>query len=291
MSALEELTAAVQKVSEAVGPSVVSVNRSGTGVVIGENLVVTNAHNLRGGGDALVQFADGRWVTATVNGSDIDGDLAVLSVETEGAPAVTWSDKPAELGQVVVALANPRGRGLRATVGTVSSLGRSFRGPRGRRIGGGLEHTAPLGRGSSGGPVVDTEGTVLGVNTHRLQEGFYLAVTADADLRRRIDNLAEGKAPVRRRLGASIAPPQAARHLRSAAGLPEVDGLLIRGVEEGGAADRAGLRRGDVLVSAGGEALKSVDDLYAVLDGEGGSVEFDVVRATDEIKVTVDFSS
>ncbi|MGO9197518.1 MAG: S1C family serine protease [Acidimicrobiales bacterium] len=288
MSALEELSSAVKNAAEKVGPSVVAVNRSGAGIVIGENLVLTNAHNLRGD-EALVQFADGRWVKGSVSGADPDGDLAVLAVETGDAPAVSWSEKPAELGQVVVALANPRGHGMRATVGTVSSLGRSFRGPRGRRIAGGLEHTAPLGRGSSGGPVVDAEGRVLGVNTHRMQEGFYLAVSSDEELRSRIDNLAAGKTPARRRLGASIAPPQAARHLRAAAGLPEVDGLLIRGVEEGGAADRAGIRRGDVIVSVGGEPLSSIDDLYRALDGEGGSLEFGIVRATEEVTVTVDF--
>ena len=289
MSALEELATAVRTAAERVGPSTVSINRQGTGIVVAENLVVTNAHNLRRD-QAVVLFADGRQEIGSVAGADFDGDLAVLSVDTAGAPAASWSDQPAELGQVVVALANARGRGVRATLGMVSSLGRSFRGPRGRRIAGALEHTASLGRGSSGGPIVDAEGRVIGVNTHRLQDGFYLAVPANEELRRRIDQLAAGETPTRRRLGAAIAPPEAARHLRAAAGLPEVDGLLIRGVEEGSPADQAGIRRGDVLVSAGGEALGSIDDLYSALDGEGGPIEFKLVRATEELTVTVNFS-
>lgn len=290
MGALEELSLAIRTVADRVGPSVVSVNRHGTGLVVGKDLVLTNAHNLRGSA-AVVVFADGRQATGSVAGADVDGDLAVVAVGTGETPPVTWADAPAELGQVVVAVADPRGRGLRATAGTVSSVGRSFRGPRGRRITGGLEHTAPLGRGSSGGPVADTEGRVVGVNTHRLQEGFYLAVAATDELRRRIDALAGGEVPERRRLGAAIAPPQATRHLRAAAGLPEVDGLLVRGVEPDSPGDRAGLRRGDVLVSADGTPLSSVDDLYKVLDGEGGSVDFGVVRTTEELTVTVRFEA
>lgn len=287
MSALDEIAAAVRTAAERVGPAVVSVNRRGSGLVVGKGVVVTNAHNLHGEG-ALVQFPDGRQETATVAGVDVDGDLAVLSVETGTAPSVAFVEREPELGQVVVALANPRGRGLRATVGTVSSLGRAFRGPRGRRISGGIEHTAPLGRGSSGGPVADAEGRLVGVNTHRFQEGFYLAVPADADLRRRIDQLAAGQAPTLRHLGAAILPPEAARHLRAAAGLPEVEGVLIRGVRQAGPADRAGLRRGDVIVEAAGRPIRSVDDLYAALDGEG-DLELKIVRATEEVTVTVRF--
>jgi serine protease Do len=287
MTALEELTTAIRHAAEVVGPSVVGVNRHGSGIVVGRDLVLTNAHNLRGD-KAVVQFADGRDATAEVAGADVEGDLAVLRVDTGEAPAATWSEESPGLGQVVVALANPRGRGLRATVGTISSLGRSFRGPRGRRIAGGLEHTAPLARGSSGGPVADTEGKVIGVNTHRLQEGFYLAVAGDSDLQSRIEQLASGDVPTKRRLGAAIAPPQAARHLRSAAGLPEVDGLLVRGVEEGGAADRAGIRRGDVLVAVGDRTLGSVDDLWAALDGEG-DLEVRLVRGTEDVTATVEF--
>ncbi len=286
MSAAEELSTAIRDVAEAVGPSVVAVNRSGSGLVVAENTVVTNAHNLREG-DTVVSFSDGHQATGSNATSDLDGDLAVVTVDTAPAPVAPLSERPVQLGQFVIALANPRGHGLRASLGTVSSLNRSFRGPRGRLISGGLEHTAPLERGSSGGPVLDLEGRVVGINTHRLQEGFYLAVVADAGLRQRIDDLARGKAPSRRRLGAAIAPRQAARHLRAAAGLPEVDGLLVRGVEEGGAADRAGLRRGDVLVAVGGVPLGSVDDLHAALDGSDAVLEFTVVRATEEITVRV----
>ena len=106
------------------------------------------------------------------------------------APALPWADGAGpSVGQPVFALANPGGRGLRVTFGFVSGVERTFRGPRGRRISGSLEHTAPLLPGSSGGPVLDGDGRLLGINTNRLGEGFYLAIPADATLRGRVDAL------------------------------------------------------------------------------------------------------
>lgn len=288
MSALDEISTVVEAVAEKVGPSVVAVNRRGTGIVVEKGMVVTNAHNLRDG-DTLVTFADGRVASASAAGVDIDGDLAVVLVDTGAAPLIEWAEAAPRLGTVVVALSNARGRGLRATIGTVSSTGRSFRGPRGRRISGSLEHTAPLARGSSGGPVADREGRLVGINTHRLQEGFYLALSVGDDLQERIAALSEGKVPSRRRLGIAIIPPEGARHLREAAGLAHVDGLLIRGVEQGGPAERAGLRRGDVITAVGGRETATLDDLHAALDTEATELTVKVVRATEELSVVLSF--
>jgi serine protease Do len=261
------------------------VNRHGSGFVVAPGYVVTNAHNVRN--ESVVTFSDGRQVVAQVAGADVDGDLAVLSVDTGEAPPVEWSTEAPSIGDVIVALANPRGRGLRATIGTVSSTGRGFRGPRGRRIAGNIEHTAPLARGSSGSPVVDRQGRVVGVNTNRLQEGFYQALAATEELSSRIGGLSKGESPSRR-LGTALAPPHVTKRLRQAAGLPEVEGLLVRGVEEGSPAAAAGLRQGDVLTSAGGRPLTSVDALYDALDGTG-DLDFSVTRATEELTVTVHF--
>lgn len=287
---MEELQETVARVAEAVGPSVVRIGRGwgrGAGVVIGTGQVLTNAHNLRGE-ETTVTFADGRVADATVAGVDDDGDLAVLAVDTDGSPAVAWIDADAPtVGTPVLALASPAGRGPRVTFGLVSAVGQTFRGPRGRRIAGSVEHTAPLARGSSGGPLVDGSGRLVGVNTSRVGDGFYLAVPADAALRTRVDALARGESPTRPRLGVALAPAHAARRLRAAVGLPERDGLLVRAVEEGGAADRAGIRQGDLLVAAGGRALSRHDDLYEALETAGASVTFTVVRGADELEVTV----
>jgi S1-C subfamily serine protease len=139
--------------------------------------------------------------------------------------------------------------------------------------------------------VLDRDGHVVGVNTNRVQEGFYQAIGASAELTKRIDALAKGDAPVRHRLGTAIAPPQVTSRLRAAAGLPEVTGLLVRGVEEGSPAEQAGLLRGDVLLQAGDKTLSSVDALYEALDLEGDALEFRVARATEELTITVNFAA
>src|SRR5207249_3885987 len=120
-------------------------------------------------------------------GVDLDGDLCVLEVDTGDVLAVEWSPEGARpaVGEPIFALSNPRGRGIRISFGIVAASDAAFRGPRGRRITDGFEHTAPLPRGSSGGPVVDSDGRLVGVNTHRLGEGIYLALPAAKSLRER----------------------------------------------------------------------------------------------------------
>jgi len=292
MGVLDELEQAVREVAERVGPSVVGIGRGqgrGSGVVLADGLVATNAHNLRGE-ETTVVFGD-RGAVGRVAGVDVDADLAVIRVDTGGAPAIAWAeDTGTRVGTAVFALANPGGQ-LRVTFGLVSAVGRAFRGPRGRRIAGSIEHTAPLPRGASGGPVVDTAGRLLGIDTNRLGDGFYLALPADAELRQRLDALGRGEATARPRLGVGIAPARVARQLRRAVGLPERDGLLVRVVEDGGPADRAGLRTGDLVVEAGGRAVTDADELYEVLDqvGDDQTLTLRVVRGTDELTVTVSF--
>ena len=288
MAVLEEISATVRGVADRLGPAVVGLGRGwgrGSGVVIAPGVVLTNAHNLRGT-ELTVRFADGRAEPGEVAGADPDGDLAVISVETGDVEPVAWGEPGAlGIGSVVIAAANPGGRGLRATLGLVSATGRSFRGPRGRRIRGSIEHTAPLPRGSSGGPLADTEGRLLGLNTVRMDGGLILALPADEALRERADALARGEAPSRPRLGVAIAPPHVARRLRSAVGLPEREGLLVRWVEEGSAADRAGIEKGDLIVAADGRAVARADDLEPLLAAGAGTLT--VVRGAEERDVAV----
>ncbi len=295
MTLLDELEAQIATAAERTGAAVVGLGRGwgvGSGVVIASGRVLTNAHTLRHE-EPTVTFADGRRETGRVAGSDPDLDVAVIDVDTAGVGPVDWpadAEEPA-IGRAVLALANPGGRGLRVTPGFVSSIARSFRGPRGRRIAGAIEHTAPLPRGSSGGPLVDTAGRLLGINSVRVDGGLILAIAADAALRESVEALGRGEVPKRARLGVAIAPPRVARRLRRAVGLPEREGVLVRGVEDGSAADRAGLERGDLLVAAADRAIDSVDVLYEALDGAraAGSLELVIVRGTEERTVTVTF--
>jgi serine protease Do len=294
MTVLEELQSTIESAADKIGPAVIGLGRGwgrGSGFVIAPGRVLTSAHNLRDE-EVTVTFLDGRQETGRLAASDPDLDLAVIEVETAGVEPLEWAEEDVEsvaIGRSVFALANPGGRGLRVTPGFVSSTARSFRGPRGRRIAGAIEHTAPLPRGSSGGPLVDAAGRLLGVNAVRADGGLILAVPADRATRERVEKLGRGEAPRRPRLGVAIAPPRVARRLRRSVGLPERDGILVRAVERDSAADRAGVERGDLIVAAGGRDLDRLETLYQVIDDAQTDtpLELKLVRGTEERTVSV----
>jgi serine protease Do len=272
-----------------IAPSVVRVGRGpgrGNGIVIGPGQVATNAHNLRGPG-SLVTFAGGRQVVGTPAAADADGDIAVLEVDTGDAPAVRWSEGPLEQGEVVFAVSRASAGGDRVSFGIVSQVAASFQGPRGRRITGSFEHTAPLPRGSSGSPVVRADGSVVGLNTHRLGDGFYLALTGGADLGQRLAKLAQGESPTRPRLGVSLAPAEVAAALRRSVGLPERDGLLVRAVDAGSPAAGAGILEGDLLVAVDGQPVTGLDDLLDRLDQVSERLTLSIVRGVEELTLEV----
>jgi serine protease Do len=296
MESLKDLERAFEAVAQGAAPSVVRIGRGGgrgSGVVVAGGRILTNTHNLRST-TTTVTYADGHAVQGQVLGADVDGDLALLDTGEEGAAPITWepAGSAPRLGQLVLTL-TPTGDGVRVTAGYVSATGRTFRGPRGHRISGGFEHTAPLGPGASGGPVLDVEGRLLGIDTHRLDGGFYLAVPADEELARRVEQLSRGEAPRRIRLGVGLAPATVARRMRQAVGLPEREGLLVRAVEDGSPARHAGIREGDLLVRAGERDLASVDDLQEALSGIGDatSIVVAVVRGVEELLLTVEFEA
>jgi serine protease Do len=289
MAGLAEASELIGSTAAMAGPAVVGLGpgwRGGSGVVVADGRVLTAAHNLRGDRTGVV-FADGRRERAEVLGVDRDIDLAVLGVDTGGVAPLEAGDAVGEIGSLVVGLARPGGRALRVTHGFVSTDQREVRGPRGRRIPA-IEHTAPLPRGSSGGPLLDAEGRLVGVNVIRLDGGLIVAVDVVA-LADEIERLGRGEAPTRRRLGIAVAPPHVARRLRRSVGLPEATGVLVRAVEEDSPAARAGLERGDLLIELGGKPLERIDDLYAALDGGSDAIELGVLRGTDRRDVRIEF--
>jgi serine protease Do len=293
MAALEELQQLISGAAERHQHSVVGLGRGwglGSGTIVAKDRVLTNAHNLRRD-EVTVTFSDGSRESGTVAGVDADLDLAVIDVPTNGRPPLDWADgSQPPIGAPLVALANPGGRGLRVTLGFVSSGPRSFRGPRGRRVAGAIEHTAVLPRGSSGGPLLDGEGRLVGINTIRTDGGLIVALPVAA-LRERVEQLSRGETKETPRLGVAVAPPRVARRMRRAVGLPERDGLLVRGVQDGSAAATAGLERGDLITRSGERELANVDALYAALDSlpDDRKLPLTVVRGTDERELEVSF--
>jgi serine protease Do len=292
---IEQIQSTIERLAAERGPAVVGVGRGwrvASGTVVAPNRVLTTAHRV-GPEGATITFADGRRESGELVAADRDLDLAVLAADTGDVEHLEWADGdgPLTIGKPVVALGNPGGRGLRATLGFLAASERSFRGPRGRRISGAVEHTAPLPRGSAGGPLLDVDGGLLGINALRLEGGLIVALGAGGGLRQAVEHLARGEEPDRPFLGVAVAPPRVARRMRQAVGLPERDGVLVRDVEDGGAAARAGVARGDLIVAVGGREVEGIDALHRALDeasGNGG-LTLTVVRGTEERELEVSF--
>lgn len=291
MTTIAELSTSARSILTNLGPAVVSIGQDGrgTGVVIAAGKVLTNAHNLRDR-TTSVTFADGRTVQGSLSGADSDGDLVVLDVDTAEIAPATWADAGPEPGDIVFALSRG-GHRQRISFGMVTSTDLAFQGPRGRKVDGGVEHTAPLARGSSGGPLVDIAGRVVGLNTHRTGRGFYIARPVDDALKATIADLAAGKSVTRPHLGVALAPADVAAKLRRSVGLPEREGLLVRGVEADGPAARAGIAEGDLLVAVGETPLRTIDTLHDALAKAAESLTVTVVRGTEERTVVVSFAA
>jgi serine protease Do len=293
MGALDELQQAITTVADAARSGIVRIDggwRGASGIVLGDGAVLTNAHNAHGD-EVDLTFAAGRSVEGTLAGVDADSDLAVVSADTTGATAIPWAPDGSVTVGLPVFAATATSDDVRVTWGLVSSVSRAFRGPRGRRIRGSIEHTAPMAPGSSGSALLDAQGRLIGLNTNRVDGGFYLALPTDSALRTRVDALAQGHSPARPRLGVGIAPSWAARRMRRAVGLPERDGLLVRDVESDSPAERAGIAVGDLIVEAGGKPVAGSDDLFDALASaeQSHSLALTIVRGADERSVQVSF--
>ena len=276
----------VTTLRDSVGAAVIPLGRGarrGCGLVVAADQVVAMSHSLSSEQPELRIAGEVR--EGAVERSDRTAGLSLIAVATGEITPITWADDAPQLGDVVFALGDP-GTGLRVTEGRVSAGPLSLRG-RGGRLIDGIEHTAPLPRGSGGGPLVDPDGAVVGVNALRGDAGFLLALPARA-VQSAVERIVEGREPAR--LGVALASPSASRRMRRAVGLPDHDGLLVQGVEDASAADRAGVARGDLLVSLAGAPLATIDDLHSALDANSSApaIELGVLRATEQLQLSVD---
>jgi S1-C subfamily serine protease len=279
----------LQESLEGLHDSVLALGRGarrGCGLSIGGDRVVTLSHLLPGERVEL-RAGDGARRQGRRVGVDRAAGIAVLEVEGAQAPEVRWAETAPAIGAAVTAAGDP-GSGLRVTEGRVSAAPVTVRARHGRPLEM-IEHTAPLPRGAGGGPLLDGEGAVLGLNALRGDPGFLLAVPAAA-VRAAVERIVAGREPAR--LGVALASPEASRRMRRAVALPDRDGLLVRDVEQGSAAELAGVLAGDLLVELGGVELHTVEDLYRALDAGAGqlAIGLGLVRATDELALSVDLS-
>jgi serine protease Do len=288
---LSAFSADLSRLAATAAASTVTIGRNGrgSGIIIGTDEVLTSVHNLRDRTTA-VTLPDGSEVQAEVVATDPHGDLAVLTAPT-GDVAGPVLSRPETLGGLVVAAGGGKGN-PRVAVGIVGSVERRFRGPGGRAVAGAFEHDAALPKGASGGPVVDTEGRIVGINTHRTSTG-YLARPFDESLLARIELLRSGRSVLPPALGVTLAPPHVAAKLRAAVGLEPADGALVRHVEEGSVADRSGIREGDLIVGIrtddDTQSVDGPDTLQAALETVAGDEDFVVLvlRGAESVEVAV----
>ncbi len=253
--------------------------------MIGDGLVATNAHNLRGDEAPRSPSPTAAARSGTVKAVDVDGDLTVLQVDTAGRTAVAVrreaaGDRPGRLAVPRTATAASGCRSARSAAPSARS------GDRGRRIKGSLEHTAPLPAGSSGSPVVDARDGSSGSTP----TGSATASTSPCPQTTSCAHASTPSPPAK----SEACPPRASawpqhtwRSLRRSVGLPERDGLLVRVVEDDSPAARAGIQAGDLIVSVAGSPVTDGDGLVEVLANAGDTFEVKVVRGTEERTVSV----
>ena len=304
---LDSYSRTVRDVTERLSPAVVSVSSAngrggGSGVILGSGegtaTAVTNSHVVRGltaagggqgsgtgRGGLQVTLADGAQASVEVLGDDPSSDLAVIRFEPEVEPTVAPLGEAGNLtvGQLVVAIGSPLGFQRTVTTGVVSALGRSIRGAGGRLIENVVQTDAAINPGNSGGPLADTQGRVVGINTAIIggAQGIGFAVPVSATFRRVVFALVtEGR--VRRAfLGVMVQSRQA----RSGA----LGGAQVENVAPNSPADRAGLRRGDLIVGVGENPVRSTDDLLNLLDESaiGRDTKLRVRRGKNELTLNV----
>jgi S1-C subfamily serine protease len=279
-SLLDAYSAAVTGVVSRVAPAVAHVRverksrdrgaREGSGsgfIITPDGYMITNSHVAGGASLLEVTLPDGRIVAAELVGDDPDSDLAVIKVGASGLSYVKLADSSAvKVGQIAVAIGSPYGFQHTVTAGIVSALGRSMRSQTGRLLDNIIQTDAALNPGNSGGPLVDSSGAVIGVNTAVIlpAQGICFAIASNSAERVAIALIREGR--IRRAyIGVGGQDTQIARRIVRHFDLAHESGVRVSTVEKNSPAAEAGVREGDVIVKFEDEDIASIDDLHRLL--------------------------
>lgn len=288
---LDAYSRAVIQAADRVSPSVVYIEAHGNGqragsgsgfIITPDGYLLTNSHVVQGAQRLSVTLNDGRQLRAELIGDDPYTDLAVLRVEANDLrPVILGDSQKVRVGQLAIAIGNPYGFQTSVTAGVVSALGRSLRSYSGRNIDNVLQTDAALNPGNSGGPLVNSRGEVIGVNTAVILPAqglcFAIAVNTARFIASRL--MRDGK--VRRSaIGIQAQNVVLPRRLTLLKGAPDT-GVLVSGIEPNSPAFRSSLKEGDVIIALDGHSVAGIDDLHRLLTEErvGHRIPLTVLRS------------
>lgn len=287
---LDSYSLTVAQVAARVSPAVVKIEArkgsrggSGSGFVFTANgYILTNSHVVHDASALDVVLHDGRRFQAEIVGDDPATDLAVVRVQADGLPVLELGESKSLLpGQVAIAIGNPYGFSYTVTAGVVSALGRSLRSESGRLMDGIIQTDAALNPGNSGGPLVDSRGRVIGVNSAVILPAQGLCFAIPIDTAKYVAGRLIEHGRIRRgSLGLGVQDVKVPRGLARRLGVEAESGVLVIAVEPGGPAADAGIEEGDLLVAYQGKPVAGADDLHRELTEEsiGRSARLTIVR-------------
>jgi len=289
---LTELSDAMATAVEKAGVATVLVNARhrlpASGIAYGQDLILTADHVVERDDDITVMLPDNSQLSAVVAGRDPGSDLAVLRLERPVAATAESVTEQARIGQLVLAVGRPSGEGIQASLGVISAIGGPVRSWRGGLLEQYLRTDAIPYPGFSGGPLVDTAGRVVGVNTSGLARGASL--TIPAPLAWQIaDTLAKHGQVRRGYLGVRSQPVKIPAVQGKALGREQRSGLLLVSVEEGSPAEKGGLMVGDIVVAIAGQPVSDPDELLVSLVGSvvGKPTPVEVLRGGQALTLSV----
>jgi S1-C subfamily serine protease len=305
---LDSYSRSVIDVIKTVGPSVVSIGvkrlnlsanspeqmAAGSGVIITQDgYILTNNHVVEHAGAVEVGLTDGTSTTAQVIGMDPMTDLAVLRVGMNGLPAAQLGDsEKVEVGQMAIAIGNPLGFQNTVSAGVVSALGRTLRGQAGHLIDNMIQTDVALNPGNSGGPLVDSRGHVIGINTAMVSNAQGLSFAIPVNTAKWVVGeliLRGGIARVHLGIAGQSRPMQ--RRVQRHFNLPSQTAVQVIAVEDSSLAQRAGVQVGDWIVQVNDQQIASVDDIYRVLSRlqAGKPLTLGVLRGTERRDIQINF--
>lgn len=302
---LDAYSRAVITVAEAVGPAVVSISRgtrskdagpeaggAGSGVIIApDGYVLTNDHVVHGAKRLAVSLTDGTTHEAAIVGTDPATDLAVIRADAANLPFATLGESASlRVGQLVIAIGNPFGFQSTVSTGVVSALGRALRSTEGRLIENIIQHTAPLNPGNSGGPLVDSRGRIVGVNTAIIMGAQGIGFSIPSDTAKWVVSQLLTVGRVRRGyLGIAAQQRPLTRRTMRFFNLTQTSAVEVLSVSRGGPAAQGGMRKGDLIVALNGTDITTLDLLQKFLADWpiGKPAKVSVLRVQERLEIEV----